>query len=368
MQDISNNNVVRNNNDVVINNPENTTEVNNYKQTTNTQTTNTQTTNTQTTQQMGGQMGGEIGLLIAIINNPIYADIKDNKIIKIYNLNDNLKVSDDSMKQMKNNLDTDGFLKLNININNLFNIYNEVLKNNNLLNDRYKINIDNVKITSGKIILDFCSTLGLFLLTKESDENLNKNIITVLTPRSLFTPNYANHINIVFDKIIIAKITLLINEKSQQDMLIGKINMVREFLLKFFEQFNKSSNNNEIKFANMMNFLVNLLVVFFIIVMLTSLGIPIGNVFSEAINMFTVLLSQFPNDACYFENNILMFEPNICASKIKSKNNDNNDNNDKNNKNQKNYIMVLGASVCVTVIIIIILIIKINNTKKNKIE
>jgi hypothetical protein len=303
-------------------------------------------------------MGGGIGLLIAMVNNPIYADIKDNKIIKLYNINENLKISDAIMKKMQNNLDTDGFLKLNINVNNLFNIYNEILKNNDVLNDRYKIDINQISITSGKIILDFCSTLGLFILTKESDENFNKNIITILTPKSLFTDRYSEHINITFDGIIIPKIMSLIPGKNEQDVLIGRINMVREFLLKFFQQFNKSSNNNEIKFANLMNFLVNLLVVFFVIIMLTSLGLPMGNIFAEAINMFSVLLSKFPNDACYFDNNILMFEPNICENKNKTI--------VKNEKKASNYTLVLGGSVCVTILIIILLLLKINMTKKNK--
>jgi hypothetical protein len=302
---------------------------------------------------MISSMGGSMGILVAMINNPIYADIKDNKITKLYNINDNLKISDTDMTKIQDNLDADGFLKLNININNLFNIYKEILKNNDLLNTKF-----NTDITSGKIIFDFCSTFGLFILTKESDENFNKNIFTVLTPRSLFTPNYAKHINIIFDGIIIPKLITLISVKSQQDVMIGKVDMVREFLLKFFQQFNKSSDNNEIKFANMMNFLVNLIILFFVIIMLTSSGIPIGNVFAEAINMFSILLSQFPNDACYFENNVLMFEPNICAKKKIIQ--------DTEKGYPKNYMMVLAGSLCITVIIIIILIIKISTTKSRR--
>ncbi len=304
---------------------------------------------------MEGSMGGSFGLIIAMLNNPIYADIKDNKITNIYNFNESLKINDDNMKKMKNIFDTDGFLKLNININNLFNIYNETLKNNNLYNDNYKISKD-VKITSGKIILDFCSTMGLFILTKESDVNINKNIITILIPKILFTDRYAEFINLIFDGIIIEKINTLIPSKEQNNVFINKINMVRKILLKFFEEFNKSSNNNEIKFANMMNFLVNLLVVFFIIIIFTSLGVPIGNIFAEAFNMFTHLLAQFPNDTCYFENNILLFEPNICEKKIKEKNNE---------KKEKTvgHIKILTGVIFVTVLIIIYLLIKINKIK-----
>jgi predicted permease len=135
--------------------------------------------------------------------------------------------------------------------------------------------------------------------------------------------------------------------------------MVRKILLKFFEEFNKSSNNNEIKFANMMNFLVNLLVVFFIIVIFTSLGVPIGNIFAEAFNMFSHLLAQFPNDTCYFENNILLFEPNICEKKNKAINNE---------KKEKpiRHIKILSGAIFVTVLIIIYLLIKINKMKKNQ--
>ena len=63
--------------------------------------------------------------------------------------------------------------------NNLFNIYNDTLKNNGLLNDKHTIG-KNIKITSGKIILDFCSTFGLFILIKETDQNINNNIVTIL--------------------------------------------------------------------------------------------------------------------------------------------------------------------------------------------
>jgi hypothetical protein len=307
---------------------------------------------------INGSMGGPFGLIIAMINNPIYADIKDNKITNIYNFNETVKINDDNIKKMKNIFDTDGFLKLSININNLFNIYNETLKNINLFNDNYKISQD-IKITSGKIILDFCSTIGLFILTKETDENINKNIITILIPKILFTERYAEFINLIFDGIIIEKINTLIPSKEQNNIFINKINMVRKILLKFFEEFNKSSNNNEIKFANMMNFLVNLLVVFFIIVIFTFLGVPIGNIFAEAFNMFSHLLAQFPNDTCYFKNNILLFEPNICEKKIKAINNE---------KKEKpiRHIKILSGAIFVSVLIIIYLLIKINKMKKNE--
>ncbi len=286
---------------------------------------------------------------ISEINNPINIEIENNKIKNIYNTKDTNPIKEKTITKMKNLLNNDDFIKISININNLLNIYNEILKHNNLFNDQNKIDIDKIKISNGQIIFDFCSTIGLFLFIDNKDENIRNVII----PKSLFTKNYITYINLIFDGIILTKILTTIEDKNAQDILIGKINTVREFLLKFFEHFNISHETNEIKFANIINFIVNLVILFFVIIQLMGLNVPANIVFNEAFNMFTLLLAQLPNDNCYFNNNVLLFEPNICINKNKSKN--------KCIKNcSQTYTYILAAILCISCLIIILLLFKIN--------
>ena len=284
----------------------------------------------------------------ADIINPIRVEIESNKIKNIYNIDETSPINDKTIKKIKELTNKDGFIKMNINTNNLLKIYNEILTHNKLLNDEYKINIDEIKLTSGNILLDFGSTMGLFLFTDDKAENIR----TLVTPRILFTNNFAEYINLIFDSIILSKLLLIVSDKNLLDVLVGKVNMFRDFLLKFFKQFN-NSYNNETRFANLMNFIVNLLVLFFVIITLIKSNVPINIVFQEAINMFTLLVIQFPSDVCYFDNNVLTFEPNICVNKNKSVNNCV-------KKCPKNYTFILTLCVYATTLIIFILLIKIN--------
>ena len=289
---------------------------------------------------------------ISEIINPINIEIDNNKIKNIYNTNETNPIKEKTIQKIKNLLNNDNFIKISININNLLNIYNEILKHNNLLDDKYKIDIDKLKLSNGQILFDFCSTIGLFLFI----DNKNDNIRNVIIPKSLFTTNYIVYINLIFNGIILEKILTIIEDKNAQDILIGKINTIKDFLLKFFEHFNKSHETNEIKFANVLNFIVNLVILFFVIIRLIEFNIPVNIVFNEAFNMFTLLLSQLPNDNCYFNNDILLFEPNICIHKNKSKNKCI-------NKDSSKYIYILSVVLCISCLIILLLLFKIN--KKN---
>ena len=284
----------------------------------------------------------------ADIINPIRVELESNKIKNIYNIDETSPINDKTIKKIKELTNKDGFIKMNINTNNLLKIYNEILTHNKLLNDEYKININKIKLLSGTILLDFGSTLGLFLFTDDKSANIR----TLITPRILFTNNYAEYINLIFNGIILSKILLISTDKNIQDKLVGKVNMFRDFLLKFFKQFN-NSYNNETRFANLMNFIVNLLVLFFVIITLIKSDVPMNIVFQEAINMFTLLVIQFPSDVCYFDNNVLTFEPNICVNKNKSVNN-------RVQKCPRNYTFILTLCVYGTTLIIFILLIKIN--------
>ncbi len=286
---------------------------------------------------------------ISEIINPINIEIENNKIKNIYNTNDRNPIKEKTIKKLQNLLNVDKFIKISININNLLNIYNEILKHNNLFNDQNKIDINKLKLSNGQILFDFCSTIGLFLFIDNKDENIRNVII----PKSLFTKNYIIYINLIFDGIILSKILTIIEDKNIQDVLIGKINTVKDFLLKFFEHFNKSHETNEIKFANSLNFIVNLIILFFVIIQLMGLNLPANIIFNEAFNMFTLLLAQLPNDNCYLNNDILLFEPNICVNKNKSKNKC------VQNCSQTNTY-ILSAILCISCVIIIILLFKIN--------
>ncbi len=289
---------------------------------------------------------------ISEIINPIKVDIENNKVKNIYNTNDTNPIKEKTIKKIQNLLDDDNFIKITININNLLNIYNEILKHNSLFDDKNKIDIDKLKLSNGQILFDFCSTIGLFLFIDNKDENIRDVII----PKSLLTKNYIIYINLIFDGIILAKILTLVQDKNVQDILIGKINTIRDFLLKFFEHFNQSHETNEIKFANLINFIVNLVILFFVIIQLMALNVPANILFNQAFNMFTLLLVQLPNDKCYFKNDILLFEPNICINKNKSKNN-------YIQNNSPNYTYILSSVLCISCLIIILLVFKINKIR-----
>ncbi len=289
---------------------------------------------------------------ISEIINPIKVDIENNKVKNIYNTNDTNPIKEKTIKKIQNLLNDDNFIKITININNLLNIYNEILKHNSLFDDKNKIDIDKLKLSNGQILFDFCSTIGLFLFIDNKDENIRDVII----PKSLLTKNYIIYINLIFDGIILAKILTLVQDKNVQDILIGKINTIRDFLLKFFEHFNQSHETNEIKFANLINFIVNLVILFFVIIQLMALNVPANILFNQAFNMFTLLLVQLPNDKCYFKNDILLFEPNICINKNKSKNN-------YIQNNSPNYIYIFSSIFCISCLIILLLLLKINQNR-----
>jgi hypothetical protein len=89
---------------------------------------------------------------ISEIINPINIEIENNKIKNIYNTNETNPIKEKTIQKIKNLLNNDNFIKISININNLLNIYNEILKHNNLLDDKYKIDIDKLKLSN---ILNF---------------------------------------------------------------------------------------------------------------------------------------------------------------------------------------------------------------------
>ena len=322
--------------------------------------------------------------------NPIRVDIKDGTVSNVYNTNNVLKINDSSMLKLKTYLETDGFLKININIDNLNKLYGDMVKNNNLSSTNTNSN-HLLYATFGYYLVEFATTIGLFLLPSEIDTN--NNTISVIIPNSLLTNKYKEYINLIIDDILINKIKLIIQDETQQKVIIENIKNVKLIVLNMFSNFNNGDANTQIKFANIMYFLINIVIILFIATSALGDNVQPNIIAMEVINMFSSFLGQFPNDKCYFNNqNVLLFEPNVCnnttiVSKENNTKNNNTKNNDSKNNNTKNndtknndivlksqdsqicpqnYNTILVGIVIVGSIVIIYLLFLLKKHKKNE--
>ena len=205
----------------------------------------------------------------------------------------------------------------------------------------------------GSQIIQFASTVGLFLLPTEANKVKDKS--SVYFPKTLLTNNFENYINLIMDDIVLNKIKATISDEQQVKMIVDSMTPTKKIIVKLFKNFSDGSNNNEIKFANIMYFIINIVTILFISVQAGMSDLSQSQlIYMAIINMFTQFLGQFPNDKCYFnKQQILLFEPNMCD--IKSEKTD-----------QTNYTLLLGGSLVLTIIIIIALIVLLNKSKKSK--
>ena len=157
--------------------------------------------------------------------------------------------------------------------------------------------------------------------------------VTVVIPKIFITSNNKDFIDFLFDEFS-GKKTIIPKEidqsavknlqkeidKSVSENLPKNLdkNIFKQSISVILEGLNRNTKNGDIRLANVINLLLN-----------AGVLIGIGAVFEKedpenAPDVISELLSNFfssfPDDTCYFNtNNLISFEPNICAIKKKKK-------------------------------------------------
>lgn len=233
-----------------------------------------------------------------------------------------------------------------------------------------KININSTPpgsgIGMGILMIGLYSTFGLFTIVEdglmkmintsenksETTYNFSDPYLHLLVPKILFKSNNTDFIN------------FLVNDFNNNGNNPDK-NLLLQLFQILLDKINKNSSSPEVKIANLINILFNLVIIFG----LQTYFLPFDrqNVSIIISEYLGDLIGSLPDDKCYFNsNNIVTFNPDVCnITKSQSNNGPGSPQScppppicDTSLSNTNNYLMIGCGILGVLVIVLFILYIK----------
>ena len=235
-----------------------------------------------------------------------------NKVIEIKHdgpsaHNPKTKITQESLNKYKENLNSKGFLIVNLKFAALVDLlekyYNLAKEGSN------EVAINNFTNPRGfgisLVVVQLFSHFGLYSIIEQPNYNPDKpEFIKMIIPMSLIK-NDSVFINFVFTNFL---------GKVLSEAPVQNTEDIKKIFMKIIQSFNQNSSNPEIRLVNILNLSIHMSIIFAIASYSGSKKFKENPLL--LIDLLTPLISSFPEDACYFDtNNLIAFTPDVCKKK-----------------------------------------------------